>query len=293
MLLSMTGFGEAETADDVRSVSVEVRAVNNRYLKINQRLSDWLANRESLIEKIIRQFVKRGTIHLQVRVNSSDGQATYRLNAETLNCYREQLQEFHRHHPMEGDVTLGSLLHLPGVVEEATVTGSSEDAWALAEPAIGAALEQFNEMRRVEGQAMEKDMLQNIDTVTSAIALIENRIPQVTEDYTSRLQARIEKLLAPHETSVEPADIVREVALFAERSDISEEVVRLQSHIEQFRDTIHAEDGIGRRLEFVTQEMFRETNTIGSKANDTEISKHVIDIKAAIERIREMVQNIE
>ncbi|MEE2780808.1 MAG: YicC/YloC family endoribonuclease [Planctomycetota bacterium] len=293
MLLSMTGFGEAETADDVRSVSVEVRAVNNRYLKINQRLGDWLANRESSIEKIIRQFAKRGTIHLQVRVNSSDREANYRLNAETLNCYREQLQEFHRRHPMEGDVTLGSLLHLPGVVEEATVAGSSEDAWALAEPAIIAALEQFNAMRRVEGQAMEKDMLQNIDAITGAIALIENRIPQVTEDYTSRLQERLEKLLAPHETSVEPTDIVREVALFAERSDISEEVVRLHSHIEQFRNTIHAEDGIGRRLEFVTQEMFRETNTIGSKANDTEISKHVIDIKAAIERIREMVQNIE
>jgi len=293
MLLSMTGFGEAETADGVRSVSVEVRAVNNRYLKINQRLSETLANRESSIEKIIRQFVKRGTIQVQARVNRSDREATYRLNAETLNCYREQLQEFHRHHPMEGDVTLGSLLHLPGVVEEATVTRSDEDAWPLAEPAVVAALEQFNAMRRVEGQAMEKDMLQNIDTISEAIALIENRTPQVTEDYTSRLQERLEKLLAPHETSVEPSDIVREVALFAERSDISEEVVRLQSHIEQFRGTIHADDGIGRRLEFVTQEMFRETNTIGSKANDTEISKHVIDIKAAIERIREMVQNIE
>ena len=148
-------------------------------------------------------------------------------------------------------------------------------------------------MRAAEGQTMGQDMLHNIESIAAQLTLIEQRIPQVVADYTSRLQERIAKLLAPHETGIEPSEIAREVALFAERSDISEEVVRLRSHIEQFGETMQAEDGIGRRLEFVSQEMFRETNTIGSKANDTEISKHVIEIKAAIERIREMVQNIE
>ena len=281
MLLSMTGYGEAEEASDTLSVTVEVRAVNNRYLKISQRLSDWLGNQEAPVEKLIRRYVKRGTIQLQVRVSSAANGTSYRLKPEILNAYREQLQEFHRHHPMDGNVTLDSLLHLPGVVEEATGTESAEDAWTLAEKAIAVSLEKLNEMRAAEGQTMGQDMLQNIEAMTAQLALIEQRIPQVVADYTS------------HETGIEPSEIAREVALFAERSDISEEVVRLRSHIEQFGETMQAEDGVGRRLEFVSQEMFRETNTIGSKANDTEISKYVIEIKAAIERIREMVQNIE
>ena len=140
---------------------------------------------------------------------------------------------------------------------------------------------------------MGHDMLQNIDAIKAQLVLIEGRVSQVTLDYTTRLGERVAKLLESYGTTVQAQDIAREVALFSERSDISEEVVRLHSHLEQFCETMKATEGIGRRLEFVSQEMFRETNTIGSKANDTEISKYVIEIKAAIERIREMVQNLE
>ena len=293
VLLSMTGYGEAEETNAAVTVVVEVRAVNNRYLKINYRSSDRVGKDETWVEKIVRQYIKRGTVHVQVRTVDSDNRAGFRFNTETLNAYREQLQDFHRHHPMDGHVTLDSLLSLPGVVEETTSARTKEEVEPLVEQAIIAALKNLNDMRSVEGQAMGHDMLENIEAIKAQLILIEERIPQVTSDYTSRLRDRVAKLLKSLGSSVEPGDIAREVALFAERSDISEEVVRLQSHLNQFCETIKASEGVGRRLEFVSQEMFRETNTIGSKANDTEISKYVIEIKAAIERIREMVQNLE
>ena len=140
---------------------------------------------------------------------------------------------------------------------------------------------------------MGRDMLENIETIKAQLACIEQRVPQVISDYTVRIHERVTKLLESLGTSVDTGDVAREVALFAERSDISEETVRLQSHLQQFCETMGATEAAGRRLEFVSQEMFRETNTIGSKANDSEISKFVIEIKAAIERIREMVQNLE
>ncbi len=294
MLLSMTGYGEAEETGATLSVVVEVRAVNNRYLKINYRSSDWIGGDETRVEKIVRQYIKRGTVQVQVRIADSENKTSFRFNTEILNAYREQLQDFHRHHPMDGNVTLESLLNLPGViVEETTNPNIKEEAGPLAERAIVAALKSLNAMRAVEGQTMGHDMLGNIGAIKSQLTRIEKRIPQVTTNYTMRLQERVTKLLEPYGTDVQPSDIAREVALFSERSDIAEEVVRLQSHIEQFCETMKAPEGIGRRLEFVSQEMFRETNTIGSKANDPEISKYVIEIKAAIERIREMVQNLE
>jgi len=289
----MTGYGEAEETGATLSVVVEVRAVNNRYLKINYRLSDWIGGDETRVEKIVRQYIKRGTVQVQVRIADSENQTSFRFNTEILNAYREQLQDFHRQHPMDGNVALESLLNLPGVVEETINPNIKEEVGPLAEQAIVAALKSLNAMRAVEGQAMGHDMLENIDAIKAQLTRIENRIPQVTTDYTTRLQERVTKLLEPYDTNVQPGDIAREVALFAERSDIAEEVVRLPSHLDQFCETMKAPEGIGRRLEFVSQEMFRETNTIGSKANDPEISKYVIEIKAAIERIREMVQNLE
>jgi uncharacterized protein (TIGR00255 family) len=293
MLLSMTGYGEAEEAGDAVSVIVEVRAVNNRYLKINFRSSGRGSGDETWVEKIVRQHVKRGTVNVQVRTVDSDDHASFRLNTEILNAYREQLQEFHRQHPMDGHITLDSLLNLPGVVEESSNPRTKDETVPLTEQALVAALKNLNQMRSVEGQAMGHDMLQNIDAIKAQLVLIEGRVSQVTLDYTTRLGERVAKLLESYGTTVQAQDIAREVALFSERSDISEEVVRLHSHLEQFCETMKATEGIGRRLEFVSQEMFRETNTIGSKANDTEISKYVIEIKAAIERIREMVQNLE
>ena len=233
----MTGYGEAEETGATLSVVVEVRAVNNRYLKINYRLSDWIGGDETRVEKIVRQYIKRGTVQVQVRIADSENQTSFRFNTEILNAYREQLQDFHRQHPMDGNVALESLLNLPGVVEETINPNIKEEVGPLAEQAIVAALKSLNAMRAVEGQAMGHDMLENIDAIKAQLTRIENRIPQVTTDYTTRLQERVTKLLEPYDTNVQPGDIAREVALFAERSDIAEEVVRLQSHLDQFCET--------------------------------------------------------
>ena len=293
MLLSMTGYGEAEAIGTSVSVIAEVRAVNNRYLKINFRSGERVGKDEIWVEKIIRRHIKRGTVHVQLQTVTENQRNAFCISTETLNAYREALQEFHRHHPMDGHLTIGSLLNLPGVVEETAPEIKHEEIGPLAEQALQDALSNLNDMRSVEGRAMGQDMLENIETIKAQLTRIEQRIPQVTRDYTVRLRDRVAKLLESLGTSIDAGDVAREVALFAERSDISEETVRLQSHLQQFCETMDAAEGAGRRLEFLSQEMFRETNTIGSKANDTEISKFVIEIKAAIERIREMVQNLE
>ena len=290
----MTGYGEAEATGTSVSVVAEVRAVNNRYLKINFRSNERVVGKdETWAEKIVRQYIKRGTVHVQLQTVTEDQRNTFHINTKTLNAYREELQDFHRHHPMDGHLTLESLLNLPGVIEETAPKFQHEEVGPLAEQALEAALKNLNDMRSIEGQAMGRDMLENIETIKAQLARIEQRVPQVISDYTVRIHERVTKLLESLGTSVDTGDVAREVALFAERSDISEETVRLQSHLQQFCETMGAAEAAGRRLEFVSQEMFRETNTIGSKANDAEISKFVIEIKAAIERIREMVQNLE
>jgi uncharacterized protein (TIGR00255 family) len=293
LLLSMTGFGESARQDDHLSATVEVRAINNRYFKINTRYSDGVAGQESKIEGIVRRHIKRGTVQVNVRVERLSGGDQYRLNGLVLDGYRRQLEEFYDRWHMSDAVSLESLLALPGVVDDATSGAGSNETWSLVEKALQDAMRNLAAMRAAEGEAMAADLSANVDAIAEQLLQIEARSPAVAEGYSQRLTERINKLLAEYDVQIEPADVVREVGLFAERSDISEEVVRLRSHIDQFREAMASDDSAGRRLEFVTQEMYRETNTIGSKANDGEISRHVIEIKTAIERIREMVQNVE
>jgi uncharacterized protein (TIGR00255 family) len=198
-------------------------------------------------------------------------------------------QRWHRTDP----VSLDALLHLPGVVDDNALLNEPYEAWTLVQAALSDAMDTLAAMRASEGEAMAKDLAVQLDSISTKLDAIQVLAPKVGDSYRERLTERIDKVLAEHDVRVQPADIVREVALFAERSDISEEIVRMASHGDQFRETMQSTEAAGRRLEFLTQEMFREANTMGSKANDAEISRHVIDIKAAIERIREMVQNIE
>ena len=225
-----------------RLLSKYVRSTTVISKSITDRVTGLVAD-ETQVEKIVRQYIKRGTVQVQVRIADSENKTSFRFNTEILNAYREQLQDFHRHHPMDGNVSLESLLNLPGVIEETTNSNIKEEAGPLAEQAIVAALKSLNKMRAVEGQAMGHDMLENIAAIKTQLTRIEKRIPQVTINYTTRLQERVTKLLEPYGTDVQPGDIAREVALFAERSDIAEEVVRLQSHLEQFCETMKARRG--------------------------------------------------
>lgn len=293
MLLSMTGFGEARRSEDGVNVTVEVRTVNSRYLKVSSRCSEGYASLESQIEGVVRRQVNRGTTQVSLHVRRDEQREDYRLNETVLAAYWKQLEDLADRWHLGSSPSLGSVIQLPGIVEHKAATVEASADWPLVESVLDEALANLAAMRRREGESMASDLLANVTQIESELKQIEERAPRVVEAYHQRLTDRLNKLLAEHDVEVEPAQVIREVGLFAERSDISEEIVRLRSHTAQFRETVDSQQSAGRKLEFVTQEMFRETNTIGSKANDSEISKHVIEIKGAIERIREMIQNVE
>lgn len=294
MLLSMTGFGEAQRKDASMAVSAEVRAINSRYFKLAVRCGEGYTALEPLVENLVRQHIKRGTVQVSIRIERAHGSDDYKLDADVLSGYREQLHKLYKSWNVSQPVAAEALLALPGVViTNAAGSFEAERDWPLVSETLEAAIGSMSAMRAEEGRAMAADLSANASLISAQLDEIDKRAPLVAEFYRARLTERLTKTLAEFEITLQPGDLVRELSVFAERSDISEEIVRLRSHLEQFVATLTLDESSGRKLEFVTQEMFRETNTIGSKANDVEISRHVIEIKAAIERIREMIQNVE
>jgi uncharacterized protein (TIGR00255 family) len=290
----MTGHGEAHSHSDGLSIVVELRTVNNRYFKLNLRLTEGYAPLESHIETLIRQQVRRGTIQASVQIDREARPDDYRLNQSVLLGYLRQLEAALGTSLARDAGQLAPLLALPGVVHEPTAEIEElETQWPIIEHVIGKALGELSKMRVDEGRSMAADLAVNLQSIANELNKIEIRAPLVVEGYRGRLTEKLNKLLAEVGVQSELGDVVREVGLFAERTDISEEIVRLKSHLEQFTGVMASEESQGRKLEFLTQEMFRETNTIGSKANDAEIARHVIEIKTAIERMREMIQNVE
>jgi uncharacterized protein (TIGR00255 family) len=294
MLLSMTGFGEARRQQEGLTVAVEVRAINSRYCKLSVRAGDGYSALEPRIEEVARNAVRRGTLQVNVRIDRLQAADDYRINADVLGRYRVQLQSLYRQWDLAGPVPVSELLALPGVVEDReAVSPSLDEQWPVVREAVEAALENLTHMRVEEGRAMAADLETNCRAIAAGLERVAERAPLVVEAFRNRLKDRLEKALAEFNVTLEPSDLVREVSLYADRGDISEEIVRLRSHLDQFGQIMGQAESAGRKLEFVTQEMFREANTIGSKANDVEIARHVIDIKTAIERIREMIQNVE
>ena len=294
MLLSMTGFGEAHSQKDGMTVAVEVRAINSRFFKLTVRATEGYAALEPHIEEVARKTIRRGTVQVNLRVERTHSCQDYSINVDVLNGYRQQLQTLVRKWGENTDVALAALLPLPGVVnDQTTAMFRPEEDWKVISEVLAAALNNLSQMRVREGQAMADDLAANCRAIAAGVEGIERRAPLVLDAYRGRLEDRLNKVLAEYKVTLEPADLVREVTLYAERGDISEELVRLKSHLGQFDDIVKLPESAGRKLEFLTQELFREANTIGSKSNDVEIAKLVIEIKTAIERIREMIQNIE
>jgi uncharacterized protein (TIGR00255 family) len=290
----MTGFGEAQRKDAQLAVAVEARTINSRHFKLVIRCADGYSALEPQIESLVRGHIKRGTVQVSLRIDRARASEDYRVNEAVLAGYRTQLEELRKAWKLAEPVGIESLLPLPGVVSENA--GQSLDAsgdWPLISQALAAAMKNMDTMRAEEGRAMAADLSANNAAIATELDAIEVRAPLVAETYRARLTERLTKSLADFEITLDPRDLIREVSIYAERSDISEEIVRLRSHLEQFAATLELPESSGRKLEFLTQEMYRETNTIGSKANDVQISRHVIEIKAAIERIREMIQNVE
>lgn len=289
MLLSMTGQGVATVSDENATLTIEIRAVNNRHLKINLRAPDSLIAHESSIEKQIRSVVGRGTINVNIKVMKHSRQDDFTIDTELLQAYQAQLRSLSQTSP-----SLESLLGLPGVViNNVTSESSVASVLTLSNDALQQALGQFNAMRETEGNAIEAVFNQQLDSLKMIVEQIKDRSPVVVTNYQERLTDKINKLLETHDVTLNEGDLAREIGLHADRCDITEEVVRLNSHLEQFRNVMQSATSQGRKLDFITQELFREVNTIGSKANDTTIANSVVEAKTIIERIREQVQNIE
>ncbi|MEX2091474.1 MAG: YicC/YloC family endoribonuclease [Pirellulales bacterium] len=294
MLASMTGFGEARGQAAGLSVSVEVRTINNRHFKLGYRASDGYASLEPDVENVVRQAMRRGTVQVNLRVDRQASAENYRINTSVIESYRWQIDAINGRNGWSDSVGLDVLLQLPGAVDEhARANVEPRDDWPTIEPVLQEALAAVNKMRIDEGKALLADLATNGQTVEQFLNKVAKRAPEVSESYRERLKQRVNKALTELNVTLDPTDLLREVSLFIDRSDVSEETVRLRSHLQQFAEALQLEESAGRKLEFIVQEMGREVNTIGSKANDAEISRYVIEIKSALERIREQIQNVE
>jgi len=297
VLLSMTGFGEGRSSTSGVSLTVEVRAVNNRHLKVAVRGSDPYPMLEPEIEKIIRQKIRRGTITVVIRAHREGSNITTPLNQDVLARYIQQIQQTaDKLGIRDASALMGGVLTLPGVTNSNHTDAGRpcDEEMKTLEESLGKALESLQKMRHIEGQAMANELLGHHDRVGTYLNAIRGIVPHVAANYRNRTKERVRAALVDSNISVRDEDLIREVAIFAERIDISEEIMRLSSHLDQFQSVIREEnDTPGRKLEFLAQEMGRETNTIGSKSGDVTISRHVVEIKAELEKIRELVQNVE
>ncbi|MEP9412521.1 MAG: YicC family protein [Candidatus Brocadia sp.] len=294
MLRSMTGFGIAEYKDDERTIRVELRSVNNRFLKIDTRLPDILQTFESEIERLIREKINRGTVLLNISYQSLRQESEYVLNSERLKEYYHLLNDIKKEIGSRERISVNSLILLPGVLQKGK--NHEEDADALLSICVSLvdeALKKMLEMRAVEGRHLGKDIEQRKELILSILDKIETRAPVVVQEYNKRLQNRLASLLTGTNIELTDSNLCREIAIFAERCDITEEISRLKSHLYQLHEAIHSDEPIGRKLDFIVQEMFRETNTMCSKANDSVMLKDLVDIKTEIEKIREQIFNIE
>ena len=294
MLLGMTGFGSSTAENDRLSVNAEIRTVNNRYLKISSRYPDFYAKLGSQIEKLLRSAITRGTVNLTLRIDNLDRTSDYLLDEEVVKQYWLQLKHLTEvcHLPLPDDIN--SLLTLPGaVIDNYSRAHTPEADWPLIEQAIQEALTELTEFRVKEGESAQADLLASNQKICEQLEIVKLKAPRVVTSYRDRLHQRLSDLLQDQEVEFDPDSLIREVSMFADRCDINEEISRLHCHLEQFDTIITGNASQGKKLEFLVQEMFREINTIGSKANDVEISHAVIEMKLAVEKIRENVQNVE
>ncbi|MEE8170538.1 MAG: YicC/YloC family endoribonuclease [Phycisphaerae bacterium] len=293
MILSMTGYGAATAVTDGVSYSVEIRSLNNRHFKATIKLPEGLQSLELEIDKRLRGKLTRGSITFSLRMRDTSSTAAYDVNIAAIRSYVEQLSAVQ---PAEGRTTidLASLLDLPGVCDVPQLTDDDRRRRAAVIERVAAeAVSELLVMRRREGAAMLTHLQAECDAIRRQADAVRVRAPVVLEEYLQRLQTRVNRLLSQAQLDLDKDTLAREVAIYADRCDINEELTRLNAHLDQFLELCASEEASGRRLDFLAQELLREANTMGSKSNDVEISQRVVEIKAAIERIKELVQNVE
>ncbi|MFM8283205.1 MAG: YicC family protein [Planctomycetaceae bacterium] len=293
MALSMTGCGDAVGHDGPTTCRVEVRVVNNRFLKFALRTRDGHAALESSIEAAVRARLRRGTVQVTLEIDGPLAAARRRLDLGQLAAYLDDWERFCAQRDLPMPRAVDGLLTLPGIlVEQWPAADALESLWPLVSATLARALDGVDAMRRREGTAMAADLAAGCDEIRGLAAGIAARSGELIEEHRQRLHERVSRALAGLGVTLGEADVAREVALLADRSDIAEELVRLDSHLRQFRRLLD-DDSPGRQLDFLAQELAREANTIGSKSADVGVAHAVVEIKTRVERLRELVQNLE
>jgi len=297
MINSMTGYGQAE--DELKGVSyaVEIKTVNNRYLKTNIKLPEAVAFLEEDIEKLLRKNLSRGTINYALRFKQISANALFDIDETALRAIMDRLSQIGSSADIKGTIEMGSLLNLPGIIRP--TLPDKEMAEHVKDTVLNItqeAIDKLKQMRAAEGSFLEADLKNHCQAIRLGLERIRARSDDVLQEYAKRLKKRVDELLAEAKLKLDEETLAREVAILADKSDISEELARLSSHLARFAESCQTnppEAGAGRKLDFISQEMLREANTIASKASDAQIIHHVVDIKCRIERIKEQVQNVE
>lgn len=288
----MTGFGRYELSEGERKITVEMKAVNHRYLDVTLKMPKKLNFFESAIRTLLKEYVQRGKVDVFITYEdlSSKGAAlTYNkaIASQYMEYFRQMAEEF----DLENNVKVTDLARCPEVLTLEDKQEDEEEIWQMLEQAVRGACEKFVETRVREGEALKADLLVKLDEMLGLVAVIEERSPQIVREYRAKLESKVQELLA--DTQMDEGRIATEVTIFADKICVDEEIVRLKSHIEAMKNALKAGGSIGRKLDFIAQEMNREANTTLSKANDLALADCAIDLKTGIEKVREQIQNLE
>ena len=292
MLKSMTGFGRCELAGEDRKITVEMKAVNHRYCDISIKMPKKLSFFEAGIRNVLKQYIGRGKIDVYITYEDyTENNVCVKYNADLAREYYENLEKISKEFGIENDIRVSSLSRYPEVftLEEQTI--DEKELWALVEEAVKTAASKFVETRIAEGENLKQDIVAKLNGMLKLVDFIETRSPEIVSEYRNKLLAKVSELLG--DTKVDESILLTEVTVFADKICVDEETVRLRSHINNMKETLDDDDNIGRKLDFIAQEMNREANTILSKANDLEVTNKAIDLKTEIEKVREQIQNIE
>lgn len=292
MIKSMTGFGRAEVSDEKRKITIEVKAVNHRYLDVNMKMPKKLCIFESSIRTVLKEYVERGKIDIFITYEDyTETNVLVKYNDEVAKAYVKFIDEISKEFSLENDLKASTLSRFPEVftLEEQEIDES--ELWEYVEKALRDALKMFVDARVKEGENLKNDIIVKLDNMLENVASIEKRAPEIISEYQERLKNKVSEYLS--DSSIDEQRIVTEVTLFTDKICVDEEIVRLKSHIKATKDALINGGSLGRKLDFIAQEMNREANTILSKANDLKTSNHAIELKTDIEKVREQIQNIE
>lgn len=292
MIRSMTGYGRAQNTIDGFTVTVEIKSVNSRYLEFNPRVYRAYAFLEDKLKSYVQTVISRGKVDCYVQIeNENDNAVTVRLNKPLADGYYNALKELGSLYSIDRDISINRLASFPDVFTVRKEPEDEDKVWACVKTVLERACNNFVHMRETEGEKLKKDILLKADHIISLVEKVEQRSPETVKEYNEKLASRIREIIGS--VNIDEQRLLTEAAVYADKIAVDEETVRLRSHVSQLRQMLSGDEPIGRKLDFLVQEINRESNTIGSKAQDVDIAKIVIELKADVEKIREQVQNIE